>query len=160
MEKLYAECLLWALGLRSGDEYAALLHQQFRTQPEDSLLFQLEECATDAGRSLAQLERAVAQNEGAFCRQTFAHRLFAGLQTAYAEIPLPDLGKKCYRLWQALPESLQKEQPFLTLQYAEDSLSWGDEAGMRAHLEQAFATAGCQARASAPPPCTPPSPMV
>lgn len=143
METLYAQCLLWALGLATGEAYADTLHRAYRAQPESALLTGLEACTTDPGHSLSLLEAAAAAQGNAFSQAAFAKALFSGLQTVYTEnhFELTHLGKKCYALWKALPTSLRNEEPFLTLSYAQDSLSWGDEATMWAHLERAIAQA-------------------
>ena len=143
MEKLYAHCFLWALGLTDGETYGDTLHRQFRARPACPLLFALEESLSDTGHRLCLLEGACNDGSNAFAQDAFARELFSGLRAVYREnrFPLPVLGGKCHRLWEALPESLRYQQPFHALEYAQDSLAWGDEAGMRAHLEAAIAMA-------------------
>lgn len=143
METLYAQCLLLTLGLAAGEAYADTLHRAYRARPESALLTGLEACFPDAGHSLSLLEDAAAEQGNGFFQAAFAKALFTGLQAVYTEnsFSLPHLGKKCYALWKALPPSLRDQEPFLTLSYAQDSLSWGDEAAMRAHLERAIAQA-------------------
>lgn len=34
---------------------------------------------------------------------------------------------RMYSLWKNLPSNIQNQQPFFTLCYADDPLSWGDE---------------------------------
>lgn len=143
MEHLYACCLLWALGFTNSESYTDALHASFRNRPESSALFALEESFPDAGRSLSLLEAACTAGGSGFSQAAFAKALFSDLRAVYNEnlFPLPFFGRKCYALWQALPPFLRHEEPFLTLSYVQDSLSWGDEDGMRAHLEAAFAKA-------------------
>ena len=143
MEFLYACCLLWALGFTAGESYANALHSSFRDRPESSTLFALEEAFPDAGRSLSLLEATCAAGGSGFSQAAFTKALFTGLRAVYTEnhFALPIFGKKCYALWKALPSSLRDQEPFLTLSYAQDSLSWGDETAMRAHLEAAFTKA-------------------
>lgn len=40
-----------------------------------------------------------------------------------------------YSLWESLPGNLQDEEPFWTLSYADDPLSWGDETQTRSLYE-------------------------
>ena len=140
MEFLYACCLLWALGFTAGESYADALHSSFRDRPESPTLFALEEAFPDTGRSLSLLEAVCTAEGSGFSQAAFAKALFTGLRAVYTEnhFALPSFGQKCYVLWKALPSSLRDQEPFLTLSYAQDSLSWGDETAMRAHLEAAF----------------------
>ncbi|MBO5501451.1 MAG: hypothetical protein J6K73_09935 [Clostridia bacterium] len=141
MEKLYAQCLLWAVGF--GQSYADALHAAFRDKPESPILFSLEDCLTDAGHSLSLLETEYTGQGSAAELEVFAKELFSGLQAVYHEnrFSLPVFGSKCHCLWEALPEGWRYQQPFHTLEYAQDSLGWGDEDSMRAHLEAAFVKA-------------------
>ena len=143
MEHLYACCLLWALGFTAGESYANALHSSFRDRPESPTLFALEEAFPDTGRSLSLLEAACTAEGSGFSQAAFAKALFMGLRAVYTKnhFALSSFGKKCYALWKALPTSLRDQEPFLTLSYAQDSLSWGDADGMRAHLEAAFTKA-------------------
>lgn len=143
MEHLYACCLLWALGFTNGESYADALHSSFRDRPESPTLFALEEAFPDAGRSLSLLEATCAAGDSGFSQAAFAKALFTGLRAVYTEnhFDLVIFGKKCYALWKALPSSLRDQEPFFTLSYAQDSLTWGDETAMRAHLEEAFVRA-------------------
>lgn len=43
-----------------------------------------------------------------------------------------------YSLWENLPPILQDEEPFYTLSYADDPLSWGDEEQTRKIYESIF----------------------
>lgn len=92
---------------------------------------------------LSLLEKACV-DESSFSQAAFANALFTGLRAVYSEnhFSLPVFGKKCYTLWKALL-FFALRGALLTLEYAQDSLSWGDEPGMRAHLERVFAVA-CQ----------------
>ena len=42
---------------------------------------------------------------------------------------------RMYRLWEGLPGSIQSIEPFWMLCYADDPLSWGDEAQSRSIYE-------------------------
>ena len=145
MEHLYACCLLWTLGFATKETYADSLHSFFLENPESSTLFALEESFPDAAHNLFLLEKACVCESSAFSRAAFANALFTSLRAVYNEnhFSLPVFGKKCYTLWKTLPAFLRYEEPFHALEYAQDSLAWGDEYGMRAHLERAFADA-CQ----------------
>ncbi len=48
---------------------------------------------------------------------------------------IEQFSEKMYLLWESLPGRLQNEQPFFTLSYADDPLSWGDEKQTRSIYE-------------------------
>ena len=47
-------------------------------------------------------------------------------------------GYKMYTLWESLPGNIQDIEPFWTLSYADDPLSWKDEQQSRELYEKAF----------------------
>lgn len=71
--------------------------------------------------------------------QLFGKYLFSGLRIAYNTISIETFAKNAYLLWLELPSQLDQTEPFLTLCYADDSLSWNDEKQTRALYEKAFA---------------------
>ena len=42
---------------------------------------------------------------------------------------------RMYNLWESLPGNIQNKEPFWTLCYADDPLSWGDEEQTRSIYE-------------------------
>lgn len=45
---------------------------------------------------------------------------------------------RMYKLWKSLPDCLRYIEPFHTLSYADDPLSWGDEKQTREIYEELF----------------------
>ena len=70
----------------------------------------------------------------------FGKHLFAGLESVYNAntFSIADFGKHCALLWHDIPSELAQTEPFWTLCYADDALSWGDEAQTRTLYEKAF----------------------
>lgn len=46
--------------------------------------------------------------------------------------------EKAYVAWNMLPKSIDQTEPFWTLSYADDPLSWGDEKQTREIYEKMF----------------------
>lgn len=68
--------------------------------------------------------------------ERFGRDLISKLETIYANCS--DIGyfaNRMYRLWEILPGNIQNIEPFWTLCYADDPLSWGDEKQTRSIYE-------------------------
>ena len=68
----------------------------------------------------------------------FGKFLLYELNTIYPEMEIHNFGAKAYSLWNLLPKNIEQKQPFLTLSYADDPLSWGDEKQSRELYEKMF----------------------
>lgn len=139
MEKLVALCYVWAFGLADKDDYVTELDRLFLENPEDDFLLVLEELGNDRAESWERLGRLVDSVD----IDLFGKELFAALEKVYkADVfPLAEFGRRCYKLWCALPyRPFQYEhiEPFSTLTYADDPLSYGDEGQSRGLYEAAF----------------------
>ncbi len=139
MEKLYAEYLLWLHGFYSGERYETLLDACFLNSSEDILL-DLEMCSSPMRDARGRFLRYWSYECPIFDADTFGKSLFAGLKTVYeaGAFCIEDFGRRCYQLWKDIPDSLNQTEPFFILCYADDCLSWGDEAQTRNLYEQAF----------------------
>lgn len=140
MERLYALLLLNQSGFGGREEYLALLDRLFLASPEaDGILLELEICAGDPKASASLLNGYWAERWPRFPTASFRRFLFGKLAQAYGQAEdLSAFGRRAYRLWQLLPAPLRREQPFWTLCYADDPLSWGDEAQTRGIYESLF----------------------
>ena len=65
--------------------------------------------------------------------------MFRGLEAVYKSdsISIPEYGSRCYQLWIYL-SYVRHIEPFFSLSYADDCLSWGDEAQTRKLYGKAF----------------------
>lgn len=139
MEKLVALCCLWVFGLGTREDYYAELDRLFLENPEDDLLLELEELGGDRAAALARIGWLADRLN----IDLFGKELFAALEKVYNEnkFPLAQFGRRCYKMWCALPyRPYQYEhiEPFSTLIYADDPLSYGDEKQSRELYQWAF----------------------
>ena len=126
MEELYAEFLLGLHGFNSEERYEALLNETFLNDPNNSFLLELEACSHD-----------FRSTKGCFMR--YWGDSCAGINADNANaFSIADFGKHCTLLWQDIPSELAQTEPFWTLCYADDALSWGDEVQTRTLYEKAF----------------------
>lgn len=140
MEKLAALCCLWAFGLGDKDSYCSELDGLFLEDPEDDFLLELENLGGDCGAAYARISLLIQTGINI---DKFGKELFRGLEKFYSEncnsrSSLEEFGKMCYAMWQSLPASIDTEDPFHTLCYADDPLSWGDEKQSRGLYQAAF----------------------
>ena len=133
MEELLACALLYRAGIFPAGPYRETLDFLFREDPEDELLLELEWKAKDMEGSVALLQDICARRTEQFSAERFGRMLMEGLRVVFEEegMDLRDFARRAYELWGLLPEPLRQEQPFWTLCYADDPLSWGDEAQTR-----------------------------
>ena len=141
MEELYAELLLWYIGFHSSERYNALLDEKFLSDSENELYLELEEYSADILNSMGRFKRYWDYECSEFDRDLFGKQLFAGLKYTYDtnRFEISDFGNRCCKLWHMLPGSIIETEPFHTLIYADDPLSWGDEVQTRELYESAFA---------------------
>lgn len=60
------------------------------------------------------------------------------VRAVYETMELPEFAERMYGLWGKLPDSIKNMEPFLTLSYADDPLSCGEEAQTRRVYENLF----------------------
>lgn len=141
IEPLYAEFLLWFVGLTDAETYESLLHEKFMLMNESDILLGLEELTGDPEATKERFSRYWAFESSAFQADGFGRQLVAGLKVVYASgrFGMEAFGKRCYELWSHIPDKLQRIEPFHVLSYADDCLSFDDEPQMRAFYEEMFA---------------------
>lgn len=141
MEKLYAEFLLWKHGFHPGEKYEKLLNKMFLSDSNNDFLLELEECSTDTLNTSEHFLRYWTYKHHELDTNVFGKYLFFSLNLVYhsTTISIEDFGNQCYLLWKDFPPPLDHIEPFWTLSYADDPLSWGDEAQTRGLYEKAFA---------------------
>lgn len=140
MEKLAALCCLWANGLGTKENYMAELDRLFLEDPGDDFLLELEGFGNDCARAWERLGWLAG---GSLNIDIFGKELFAALEKVYNEnkFPLDEFGRRCFKMWCALPYKPYRSEciePFHTLTYAADPLSYGDEGQSRNLFEAAF----------------------
>ena len=140
MENLYAEFLLWYHGFTTNEAYEALLNESF-LNGTNNILLELEEVSSDLLNTLGRFMRYWDYECLTFDSDIFGKRLFSGLERVYKSnsFSIEAFGQMCNLLWKDLPTGLEQTEPFWTLIYADDCLSWGDETQTRKLYEKAFA---------------------
>lgn len=141
MEELYAELLLWYVGFHSSDRYNVLLDAKFLGDPKNGVYLDLEGSSSDLLGSMGRFTRYWDYECDDFHPDSFGNQLFSGLKAIYDmnTIEISDFADRCGKLWRALPDTICETEPFQTLSYADEPLSWGDEAQTRQLYENAFA---------------------
>ena len=142
MESLIAAAFLWYHDLGTYEEYNSLLDKKFLQNPDSDILLELEWCSSDCGKTFEVLFHFWHYEYFQFFdTDIFGKNLFHGLETVYKSnsISLTEFGSRCYQLWTNLSnEPICDIEPFFTLSYADDCLSYGDEAQTRELYEKAF----------------------
>ena len=140
MEELYAELLLWYIGILTSDRYHSLLDKKFLQDSENEIYLELEECSSSLLDSMGRFKRYWDYECSEIDKGVFGQELFKSLTVAYDtnNFEIAEFGKRCYMLWNMLPNSIDQIEPFHILSYADDPLSWGDEAHTRELYESAF----------------------
>lgn len=139
MERLAALCCLWRFGIGTKADYMIELNRLFLENSEDDFLLELEGLGDDSAAALTKLSPLV---KGSSNVDVFGKELLSGLEKFYSKncnslSSLEEFGKMCYGMWKSFPANID-DQPFLTLAYADDPLSWGNEKQSRELYQAAF----------------------
>lgn len=136
MEELTVYALLLRHGMLSEQVYHDRLDALFLKHPDDPLLLELE-WEPRIKYAIPLIERNVDFHS--FDVAQFGKTLMFFLERIYSTCEdLRWFGKKAYAVWEDLPYHIQELEPFFTLDYADEPLSWGDEAQTRRLYETAF----------------------
>lgn len=135
MEELYVYALLYVIGFECWDDYSNKLHELFLNNPDNEVLLMLEEQGNSKDATLHLLSE---MEESELDEKVFGSFLMDKISELYQTMGITEFGKKMYKLWGFLPASIMKNEPFHTLSYADDCLSWGDEKQCRELYEKAM----------------------
>ena len=142
MESLIAAAFLWYHDLGSCEEYNSLLDKKFLENPDSDILLELEWCSSDCDKTFGVVFGFWKYDYFQFFdTNIFGRYLFYGLEMVYKSdsISIAEFGSRCYQLWINLSNAFIGEiEPFFILSYADDCLSYGDEAQTRKLYEEAF----------------------
>lgn len=135
MEKLTALLLLFLSGFGSAEPYFAELDRLFLESPDDSFLFELEDCLKDLREHWARVSECFAANIGGYDIKNFGRELSGGVQEFFDEnvstgkITLRKFGRMGYQLWLLLSDLNidVHSDPYVVLCYADEPLDYGDE---------------------------------
>ena len=137
-EKLLAYAFLLDAGIVPRSDYGEYLDSVFIETPDNEMLLELEWCVSDIQKSISIIRQQCYENSIDY--DIFGRFLFSKLEEAYFlnGMDIEIFGEKSYAIWQHLPEEIHHSEPFWTLCYADDPLSWGDEKQTREIYEKAF----------------------
>ncbi|RKI93172.1 hypothetical protein D7V94_04110 [Parablautia intestinalis] len=134
MEKLFVYALLYSEGFDVWASYADTLDMLFIENLENEEYLSLEMMRPKE----AVLHSISVMYGSEFDSEYFGKILMKSLQQIYENISIEVFAKKMYSLWKKLPQHICKEEPFFTLSYADDCLSYGDEYQCRQLYEKAM----------------------
>lgn len=141
MESLIASAFLWKNGLGTYEEYNKILDEEFLENPRNDIFLELEWCSSDRDKTFSVINNFWNYEYfQPFNVDIFGATLFHGLESVYMSnsISLNEFGKRCHQLWNCLPAEIDQIEPFWTLNYAGDCISYGDDARARELYEKAF----------------------
>lgn len=134
METLLLYAILFCADIITAEIYQKKLDALFLENPNHEILLELE-WETDINQAMHYIH--MHMDDAAINQETFGLALMEKLQEYYESCSdIKYFANKMYSLWQSLPCCLQYEEPFWTLSYADDPLSWGDEAQTRTLYEK------------------------
>ena len=134
MEELFVYALLYSEGFDVWPLYADKLDRLFMEDMENEAYLTLEGMAPKE----AVLHTLSIMEGSNFDTEYFGKILMRSLLRIYEDTDIAVFAGKMYSLWNKLPRDTGREEPFLTLCYADDCLSYHDEAQCRKLYEKAM----------------------
>lgn len=128
MEELFAYALLFSEGYDFWKQYSERLDKLFLESPDNEEYLYLE---TLKSPKEAALHIISVMSEASFDIDLFGRTLMKLIARAYATSDLADFGTRMYSLWIKLPKSIEQEEPFFALSFADDYLLWDEEQGRK-----------------------------
>lgn len=129
MEELLVFAFLLCEEMVTKDEYNKRLDELFLDNPENEDLLYLE-WETDIKNAITYIRTHIDYN--ALDYEQFGRILMSKLKVYYKNCcDIKSFANRMYNLWENLPGNIQDKEPFFTLCYADDPLSWGDEEQTR-----------------------------
>ncbi len=140
MERLISKAYIWQSGLSDGTDFNKLLNDKFLEDPNNELYLNLQFTSFDRQASYDILNRYREYSLKDFSIQKFGKYLLEDLKAIYKSniFGINEFATKCHTLWVQLANNISYEEPFYILSYADDPLSWNDEAQTRKIYEELF----------------------
>ena len=139
-EKIYAYVLLLQANIVTIEEYNNYLNALFLEDSKNELLLELELVSNDLSDTLTIINDAFYKRKALLNSDVFGSVLFEKIKRLYEKntLKIEDFGCKANFIWNLIPGEICRTEPFWTLCYADDCLSYGDEAQARRLYERAF----------------------
>lgn len=129
MEELLVYAILLYEKLVTENEYNERLDELFLNNPENDELLYLE-WETDIKKAVIYIRTRTNYNGLDYNR--FGKILMGKLKPIYENYSdIKGFASRMFSLWESLPGNIQNIEPFWTLSYADEPLSWGDEEQTR-----------------------------
>lgn len=129
MEELFVYAILWSEELATENEYYTRLDELFLSNPENDDLLYLE-WETDIKKAIIYVRTHTDYKN--LDIERFGRVLMSKLKAVYINCSdIKYFASRMYNLWESLPGNIQNIEPFWTLCYADEPLSWGDEKQTR-----------------------------
>jgi hypothetical protein len=135
-ERLLSYAILLKCGVITLDNYNEYLNEIFLQHPGNDLLLELQWCSVDAKKTINTILEHSREAEIDY--NMFGKLLFDELKVIYIKMEIHSFAEKAHSVWNLLPKSIGQTEPFWTLSYADDPLSWGDEKQTREIYEKMF----------------------
>ncbi len=136
VERLLSYAILLKCELITLDKYNEYLNDIFLQHSDNDLLLELQWCSANSIKTIDTILECSRNTEIDY--DVFGRFLLDELKTVYKEMDINIFGAKAYSVWNLLPKSIEHIEPFWTLCYADDPLSWGDEKQTRELYEKMF----------------------
>jgi hypothetical protein len=138
IEKLLSCASLLRVGLMLDYEYIDILDAMFIKTPDNELLLDLEFVSSDINKTISIIQFYCGEHNVDYA--IFGRYLIEGLKKAYScySTDIEGFAAKVYELWNIIPSSIQSVEPFFTMCYSDDPLSWGDKEQTRRLYEKMF----------------------
>ena len=136
IERLLSYATLLNCELMTLNKYNDYLNEIFLQHPDNDLLLELQWCSNDIKNTIGTICEYSSKVEIDY--DVFGKLFFNELKLAYKEMDINSFAAKAYSAWNLLPDKIKEIEPFFTLCYADDPLSWGDENQTREHYENTF----------------------
>ncbi len=136
MEELLVYAILLYEEIITEEVYENRLNEMFIEDCNNEILLHLE-WENNFKNAISFIRTNVDYDN--FNHKIFGKALMGLLKKYYSDCNDINLfGYKMYSLWESLPGNIQDIEPFWTLSYADDPLSWKDEMQSRELYEKAF----------------------
>lgn len=136
VERLLSYAILLKCEFITLDKYNEYLCDIFLQHTDNDLLLELQWCSTDSKKTIDTILEYSRETEIDY--NVFGRFLIDELKAVYKEMDINSFATKAYSVWNLLPKSIENIEPFWTLCYADDPLSWGDEKQTRELYENMF----------------------
>ena len=134
MEELLAYAYLIMEGFDLEKLYESRLNELFVANPCNNDLLELELLGNNIKDSLAYI--MTHMDYAKMEKDRFGKELMKLLKPIYKSMDIERFGNSMFSLWELLAGYLQNEEPFFSLAYADDPISWGDKSQSREIYEK------------------------